>query len=348
MVLEMHPAHTDRWGPLCPRLPGAVLDSCRPEPVREPAAKLAEHPPVGSSTRGRAVARCGGHPRLPGQQAQLPTGSRQAGPVPSPRSRYSAGAAGASRSEDGDRGRRSRLHADARAARSTAHLPVSGTRHPRRRGEPAHLFFSSATRPARRSRTSATRSSGQHADVDGLIPARNPISTPARVLDIFLQAYAISAVAFLAGSFGAFFHRRGFDLTRHPARRRARGCLQRSSTVDQVGRAARVDLVPSAAAPRGGRVRDAPPAARAVSSTRRAGSGRGRSTSSPTGARAAQRSRSRISRRVGSATTSKSRHRGPGREGGPRPTPYCCRWPAPGRTPGSQPAAVRPPSRQLP
>jgi hypothetical protein len=36
----------------------------------------------------------------------------------------------------------------------------------------------------------------------------NPISTPARVLDVFLQAYAISAVAVLAGSFGAFFHRR--------------------------------------------------------------------------------------------------------------------------------------------
>jgi hypothetical protein len=36
----------------------------------------------------------------------------------------------------------------------------------------------------------------------------NPISTPARVLDIFLQAYAISVVAVLAGSFGAFFHRR--------------------------------------------------------------------------------------------------------------------------------------------
>jgi hypothetical protein len=36
----------------------------------------------------------------------------------------------------------------------------------------------------------------------------NPISTPARVLDVFLQAYAISAVGFLAGSFGAFFHRR--------------------------------------------------------------------------------------------------------------------------------------------
>ncbi|MBA3304664.1 MAG: hypothetical protein H0U25_01880 [Thermoleophilaceae bacterium] len=36
----------------------------------------------------------------------------------------------------------------------------------------------------------------------------NPISTPARMLDILLQAYAISAVAILAGSFGAFFHRR--------------------------------------------------------------------------------------------------------------------------------------------
>ncbi len=41
---------------------------------------------------------------------------------------------------------------------------------------------------------------------------RNPISTPARVLDVFLQAYAISAVAVLAGSFGAFFHRRGYEL----------------------------------------------------------------------------------------------------------------------------------------
>ena len=40
----------------------------------------------------------------------------------------------------------------------------------------------------------------------------NPISTPARVLDIFLQGYAISIVAFLAGSFAAFFHRRGMEL----------------------------------------------------------------------------------------------------------------------------------------
>ena len=39
----------------------------------------------------------------------------------------------------------------------------------------------------------------------------NPISTPARVLDVFLQAYAISAVAILAGSFSAFFHRRSME-----------------------------------------------------------------------------------------------------------------------------------------
>jgi hypothetical protein len=39
----------------------------------------------------------------------------------------------------------------------------------------------------------------------------NPISTPARIFDVFLQAYAISVVAMLAGSFGAFFHRRGSE-----------------------------------------------------------------------------------------------------------------------------------------
>lgn len=39
----------------------------------------------------------------------------------------------------------------------------------------------------------------------------NPISSSARVLDVFLQAYAISAVGVLAGSFGAFFHRRGME-----------------------------------------------------------------------------------------------------------------------------------------
>jgi hypothetical protein len=49
----------------------------------------------------------------------------------------------------------------------------------------------------------------------------NPISAPARVLDIFLQAYAISVVAVLAGSFGAFFHRRGNERD-PPESRRAR------------------------------------------------------------------------------------------------------------------------------
>jgi hypothetical protein len=42
----------------------------------------------------------------------------------------------------------------------------------------------------------------------------DPVSTPARVLDVFLQFWAISVVAALAGSFGAFFHRRGLE--RHP------------------------------------------------------------------------------------------------------------------------------------
>jgi hypothetical protein len=40
---------------------------------------------------------------------------------------------------------------------------------------------------------------------------KNPISTVGRVVDILLEAYAISGVAALAGSFGAFFHRRGLE-----------------------------------------------------------------------------------------------------------------------------------------
>jgi hypothetical protein len=42
----------------------------------------------------------------------------------------------------------------------------------------------------------------------------NPISTGGRITDVFLQLYAISVVATLAGSFGAFFNRR--SLERHP------------------------------------------------------------------------------------------------------------------------------------
>ena len=51
----------------------------------------------------------------------------------------------------------------------------------------------------------------------------NPISTPGRVLDVFLQAYAISVVAILAGSFGAFFHRRGME--RDPPRQEGSGAF---------------------------------------------------------------------------------------------------------------------------
>ena len=39
----------------------------------------------------------------------------------------------------------------------------------------------------------------------------NPASPPARVLDVALQAYAVAAVAILAGSFGAFFHGRTME-----------------------------------------------------------------------------------------------------------------------------------------
>ena len=39
----------------------------------------------------------------------------------------------------------------------------------------------------------------------------NPISAPGRVLDVLIQAYAIAVVAVLAGSWGAFFHRRGIE-----------------------------------------------------------------------------------------------------------------------------------------
>lgn len=41
---------------------------------------------------------------------------------------------------------------------------------------------------------------------------KNPISFGGRALDIFMEAYAISVVATLAGATGAFIHRRGLDL----------------------------------------------------------------------------------------------------------------------------------------
>jgi hypothetical protein len=39
----------------------------------------------------------------------------------------------------------------------------------------------------------------------------NPVSTLGRVFDVLLEAWAISIVTMLAGSFGAFFHRRGLE-----------------------------------------------------------------------------------------------------------------------------------------
>jgi hypothetical protein len=39
----------------------------------------------------------------------------------------------------------------------------------------------------------------------------NPLTTAGRVLDVFMEAYAITVVASLAGSFGAFFHRRSHE-----------------------------------------------------------------------------------------------------------------------------------------
>jgi hypothetical protein len=39
----------------------------------------------------------------------------------------------------------------------------------------------------------------------------NPLTTAGRVLDVAMEAYAITVVASLAGSFGAFFHRRSHE-----------------------------------------------------------------------------------------------------------------------------------------
>jgi hypothetical protein len=43
---------------------------------------------------------------------------------------------------------------------------------------------------------------------------KNPLSTSGRVLDVVMEFYAITVVATLAGSFGAFFQKRGIELDR--------------------------------------------------------------------------------------------------------------------------------------
>jgi hypothetical protein len=47
----------------------------------------------------------------------------------------------------------------------------------------------------------------------------NPLTTAGRVLDVAMEAYAITVVASLAGMFGAFFHRRSEE--RRDAAKRA-------------------------------------------------------------------------------------------------------------------------------
>lgn len=40
----------------------------------------------------------------------------------------------------------------------------------------------------------------------------NPLSVGGRILDVFMELYAITVIATLAGAFGTFLHRRGREL----------------------------------------------------------------------------------------------------------------------------------------
>ncbi|HEY7630610.1 MAG TPA: hypothetical protein VH817_07915 [Thermoleophilaceae bacterium] len=40
----------------------------------------------------------------------------------------------------------------------------------------------------------------------------NPVTTGGKIIDLFLEFWAITAVTAVAGSFGAFFHRRSMEL----------------------------------------------------------------------------------------------------------------------------------------
>jgi hypothetical protein len=42
---------------------------------------------------------------------------------------------------------------------------------------------------------------------------KNPVTAGGQILDIFMEIYAITVVATLAGSFGAFFHKRSMERT---------------------------------------------------------------------------------------------------------------------------------------
>jgi hypothetical protein len=48
---------------------------------------------------------------------------------------------------------------------------------------------------------------------------QNPISTPARVLDVAMEIYAITVIASLAGALGTFLVRRGHELDQAAAKK---------------------------------------------------------------------------------------------------------------------------------
>jgi hypothetical protein len=52
---------------------------------------------------------------------------------------------------------------------------------------------------------------------------RNPITPGGRVLDVFMEAWAITVVATLAGAFGSFFYRRSVERFGHPEQEGAPG-----------------------------------------------------------------------------------------------------------------------------
>jgi hypothetical protein len=44
---------------------------------------------------------------------------------------------------------------------------------------------------------------------------KNPISTGGRVLDVFMEIYAITVIATLAGAIGSFLQKRGTEIDKH-------------------------------------------------------------------------------------------------------------------------------------
>jgi hypothetical protein len=56
--------------------------------------------------------------------------------------------------------------------------------------------------------------SAQLTTVSSQLP--NPLTPAARAIDIFLELYAITVVASVAGMFGSFFHRRSVERAGHP------------------------------------------------------------------------------------------------------------------------------------